>query len=62
MHLASCEIKSMRLIFKTEMLIYQSKANLDEEILFGILLHLINPDIREMLVKELGNLRSEFYF
>ena len=52
----------MRLIFKTEMLIYQSKANLDEEILFGILPHLINPDIREMLVKELEKLRSEFYF
>ena len=33
--LAGCGIKSMRPIFKTEMFIYQSKANLDEKILFG---------------------------
>ena len=30
-----CEIKSMRLMLKTEMLINQSKVILDEEILFG---------------------------
>ena len=32
-------IKSMWPLFKTEMLIYQSKANLDEKILFGKLTH-----------------------
>ena len=32
--LEGCGIKSMRPIFKTEMLIYQSKANLYERILF----------------------------
>ena len=38
--LAGCVIKSMRPIFKTEMLIYQLKANLDERILFGKITHL----------------------
>ena len=38
--LAGCGIKSMRPIFKTEMLIYQSKANLDEKILFGNITYL----------------------
>ena len=38
--LAGCEIKSMRPIFKTKLLIYQSKANLDEKILFGNITHL----------------------
>ena len=33
--LAGCEIKSIRPIFKTEMVIYQSKANLDDETFFG---------------------------
>ena len=32
--LAGCEIKRIRPIFKTEMLIFQSKTNLDEKILF----------------------------
>ena len=32
--LAGCEIRSTRPTFKTEILIYQSKANLDEKILF----------------------------
>ena len=30
--LGGCEIKSVRPIFKTEILIYQSKAKLDEKI------------------------------
>ena len=34
-YLASYGIKSMWLIFQTEMLIYQSKAKLDEKILLG---------------------------
>ena len=32
-------MKSMRAIFKTNMLTYQSKANLDEKILFGKITH-----------------------
>ena len=38
--LVGCWIKSMRPIFKTEMFIYQSKANLDESVLFGQITHL----------------------
>ena len=38
----------MRPIFKTEMLIYQSKANLDEKILFGKIANLYHPTIRKM--------------
>ena len=33
------------------MFIYQSKANLDEKILFGNIPHLTSPEIRKMLVK-----------
>ena len=33
------------------MLIYHSKANLDEKVLFGNIPHFIDPEIREMLVK-----------
>ena len=40
----------MRPIFKTEMLIYQSKANLDEKILFGKSLILKTPKISKMSV------------
>ena len=36
--LEGCGVKSVRPIFKTEMLIYQSKVNLDEKILFGALI------------------------
>ena len=39
----------MRLIFKTETLINQSKANLDQKILFGNATHLIDPKIKKML-------------
>ena len=35
--------------FKTKMLIYQSKANLDEKILFGKITHYLDPEIRKML-------------
>ena len=41
----------MRLIFKIEMLIYQSNANLDEKILFREIIHHLNPEIRKMLVE-----------
>ena len=39
-HLVGCEIRSMRPILITEMLIYQSKANLDEKISYGKIAHL----------------------
>ena len=46
----------MRPISRTEMLIYQSKANLDEKILFGKITRHLNVDIRKMLVKDMfGN-------
>ena len=41
----------MKPIFKTEMSIYQSKANLDETSLFAKITHHSDPDIRKMLVK-----------
>ena len=37
-------------IFKTEMSIYQSKANSDDKILFGKLIHHGDPEIRKMPV------------
>ena len=40
----------MRLIFKTEMLIYQAQADLDEKILFGKITHHLGPEVRNMLV------------
>ena len=42
--------KSMEPIVKTEMFIYQSKANLDMKILFSIITHHIDPEIRQMLI------------
>ena len=51
--LAGCGIKSMRPIFKTEMLIYQSKANLDEAILFGKITHYVDLEIRKMLSRSM---------
>ena len=54
--LVGCGIKSMRLISQTEMLIYQSKANLDEKVLFGKITHLQDPKIRNMFARSLfGN-------
>ena len=48
-------------IFKTEMLIYQSKANLDEEIFFGKIF--LDPELRKMLVKVMfGNEDSTFHY
>ena len=61
--LEGCEIKSMRPIFKTEMIIYQSKANLDEKILFGKIIYLLDPESRKMLVRNMsGNDDSTFHF
>ena len=45
------EIKGMRPIFKTEMLIYQSKANLDETGLFSKITRHLDLGIRTMLVR-----------
>ena len=61
--LVDCEIKSMRPIFKTKMLIYHSKANLDEIILFGNITHHIDPKIRKMPVRGLyGNRKFHIPF
>ena len=55
-------IKSMWLVFKTKILIYQSKANLDEKILFGETTHHLDPEIRKMLVRGMfGNENSTFH-
>ena len=55
-------MKSMRLLFKTEMLIYQSKANLAEKILLGKITHHLDPEIRRMPVNGmLGNEDSIFH-
>ena len=40
--LAVCGIKCTRLILKTEMLIYQSKANSDVKIVFGKITHVLD--------------------
>ena len=55
--------KSMRPIFKSKMLIYQSKANLDEKMLFGKIIHHLDPKIRKVLVRGMfGNKDSSFHF
>ena len=52
----------MRSISKTEMLIFQSVANLDGKILYGNITHLKDPTIRKMLGRGLnGNQDSTFY-
>ena len=57
--LKGCGIRSMSLIYKTEMFIYQSKVSLDEKILFGSIPHLTDPEIRKRLVKGMfGNKNS----
>ena len=40
-------------MFKTELLIYQPKANLDEKILFGKITQHLDPEIMNMLVKRI---------
>ena len=39
----------MKSIFKTNVSINQSKANLNVKILFGKITHLIDPEIRKMM-------------
>ena len=41
----------MWLIFKTEMLIYHSKADLDEKILFSKITHQLDSGIRTLLLR-----------
>ena len=61
--LEGCEIKSMRPIFETKMLIYQSKANLDGKVLFGKITLLEDPKIRDMPVRGLyGNREFHIQF
>ena len=45
-------------MFKPEMLIYQSKANLDENILFGEIIHLEDPKNRKVSVRSLYGSRE----
>ena len=47
-------------IFKTKILIYQSKANLDENMLFGNICHIWDPRIRKMPVS--GFYRNQEYY
>ena len=52
-----------RPIFKTVMLIYQSKANLDGKILLGEITNHLDPESRKMLAGGmLGNKDSSFHF
>ena len=54
--LAGCYIKNMGPICKTELLIYRSKANLGEKILFDKITHHLDLEIIEMPVRALyGN-------
>ena len=56
------EITVLRPKFKTKMLIYQSKANLDEEILFGRITRHSDPEIWKMLIKgKFENENSTFH-
>ena len=43
--LVGCGVKSMGPIFKTEMLLYQSKANLNEQILFDKITHKLDLEL-----------------
>ena len=52
----------MRQIFKTEMPIYQSKNNFDEEVLFGKIAHHLDSEVRKMLLSGMsGNKASIFH-
>ena len=49
-------------MLKTEMLIYLSKANLAQKILFGKITHHLDPEIRKMLERGMfGNKNSTFH-
>ena len=62
MRLEGCDVKRMWPIFKTEILIYQSKANLNEKILFGKITYHMDKNIGKMLVDcKSGNKDSTFH-
>ena len=44
-------LKRMWPIFKTEMLIFQSEANLDKKIYFGKITRYLDPEVRKMLLR-----------
>ena len=52
----------MRPIFKTKVLIYHSKANLDEKILFGSIPHLTVLNIGHILFIPQPSKRRNFFF
>ena len=49
--LAGYEIKSMKPIFKNEMFIVQSKANLDKKILLGKITHHLDPETASLGIR-----------
>ena len=55
-------LKSVRSISKTKMLIYQSKANLDDKILFRIITDLLDPKIKKMLVRGLNRSENSTFY
>ena len=59
-HLVGYGIRSTEVIFKTNMFIFQSMANLDEKILFGKITRHLDPEIRKMMVM-FGNENFMFY-
>ena len=59
--LLGCGVKSIGPIFKTEILIYQSKANLDEEILLGKTTYHLDLEIRKTLVIWERGIRIPFW-
>ena len=60
--LAGYGIKSMRRLFKNEMLNHQSKCNLDEKILISEITRHLDAEIWNMLVNgTLGNEDSTFH-
>ena len=49
-------------MFTIKMLIYQSKANLDQKILFGKITHHLDPEIWKMLINgKFGNEDPTFH-
>ena len=50
-HLEGCRVKSPGRIFKTKMLIYQSKANIKVKTLFREITYLMDPANRKVLVR-----------
>ena len=60
--LTGYRIKSMWPIFKTKMLIFLSRANLDEKILFGKIIRHLDLEIWKMRVKSVfRNEKSIFH-